>query len=266
MQEARVINGLMITFENMSGQMVNYSKSVIYFSLNTPPNVKEDIKQWSGIELMSTDDKQLGLNIIGGRQQLKPGMDLMSRTKARLFGWKARTLSHAGREVLIKSSLASLPINAMGSELLTNKVCTEIDDIRRNFWWGFKFGGRHCLLKRWKDFQRPAKVRDRDIKKMESMNKALIGKLIWRLMIESNSLWVIVMNAKSMKGRDLQDCDRKGRCSSTWRAILSIEEVIVKHLRWKAADGSHTYIWKHRWIQNFNFYLEPPSNSVDTQL
>ena len=42
-------------------------------------------------------------------------------------------MSHAGREVLIKSSLASLPIYAMGTKLLSKKVCLELDSFKEIF-------------------------------------------------------------------------------------------------------------------------------------
>jgi hypothetical protein len=53
----------------------------------------------------------------------------------RIEGWRAKTLSQAGRLVLIKSVAAALPSYAMSSFLLPISCCKELDKAfkKKNF-------------------------------------------------------------------------------------------------------------------------------------
>jgi hypothetical protein len=52
-------------------------------------------------------------------------------------GWRAKTLSQAGRLVLIKAIAAAVPSYAMSTFLLPKSFCRRLDQMFKNFWWGF---------------------------------------------------------------------------------------------------------------------------------
>jgi len=55
-------------------------------------------------------------------------------------------ISYAGREVLIKASVATVPSFAMGVGLLSKTICREMEDIMRNFYWDSTRGAHACFL------------------------------------------------------------------------------------------------------------------------
>jgi hypothetical protein len=55
----------------------------------------------------------------------------------KMEGWRAKTLSQAGRLVLIKVVAADIPSYAMSTFLLPKGLCKKLDQVFKNFWWGF---------------------------------------------------------------------------------------------------------------------------------
>jgi hypothetical protein len=55
----------------------------------------------------------------------------------KMEGWRAKTLSQAGRLVLIKAVAAAVPSYAMSTFLLPKGLCRKLDQVFKNFWWGF---------------------------------------------------------------------------------------------------------------------------------
>uniref|UniRef100_A0A803PQ46 Reverse transcriptase zinc-binding domain-containing protein n=1 Tax=Cannabis sativa TaxID=3483 RepID=A0A803PQ46_CANSA len=54
------------------------------------------------------------------------------------MGRKEKILSKAGRATLIKSVGLAMPVYAMQSTKLSNRLCSRIDGMMRDFWWGFE--------------------------------------------------------------------------------------------------------------------------------
>lgn len=66
----------------------------------------------------------------------------------KLQGWKNRLLNNAGREVLIKPVITSIPTCAMNVFQLPSTWCAEINTMISRFWWGARDGERKIHWKR----------------------------------------------------------------------------------------------------------------------
>jgi hypothetical protein len=71
----------------------------------------------------------LGLPILKGNSKKRAFQRIMDKVLSKIAGWKAKTLSQAGRLILIKSVAAALPSHAMSSFLLPKSLCSELDRI-----------------------------------------------------------------------------------------------------------------------------------------
>ena len=112
-------------------------------------------------------------------------------------GWRVKTLSQAGRLVLIKVVAATVPSYAMSTFLLPKSFCRMLDQMFKNFWWGFppeKF--RNLSFKSWNFLCSPKALGGLGIRLMEEVNLTLISKLGWKLLTQSNSLWVGQLQGK----------------------------------------------------------------------
>ena len=58
----------------------------------------------------------------------------------KINSWSSKSLSKAGREVLIKSVLQSIPTYFMSLFTLPVSLCDEIERMMNCFWWGHSGG------------------------------------------------------------------------------------------------------------------------------
>jgi hypothetical protein len=116
---------------------------------------------------------------------------LIDKVKSRIEGWRAKTLSQAGRLTLIESVAAALPSYAMSTFLLPSSFCIELDRIFKNFWWGFPaLKKKNLFLKAWDSLCMPKELGGLGLRKMKEVNLALITKLGWKLLTKFDSMWV----------------------------------------------------------------------------
>ena len=74
---------------------------------------------------------------------------ILDKLNVKLVGWKAKYLSLAGRKVLAKSVLESIPTHILQCTYILVKMCNKIDAIVRNFLWGFTRENRKMHLVGW---------------------------------------------------------------------------------------------------------------------
>ena len=60
----------------------------------------------------------------------------MERIWARMMGWKEKLLLQAGKEVMIKAIIQSIPAYSMSVFKLPTSLCKDIEAMIRKFWWG----------------------------------------------------------------------------------------------------------------------------------
>ena len=112
-------------------QVVNVSKSSIRFIKNSNPSKTDRISTIIPYSSNPSTSLYLGLPILMGNSKKRAFHGIIEKVQSRIEGWRAKTLSQAGRLVLIKSVATALPSYAMSSFLLPNSFCTELDRILR---------------------------------------------------------------------------------------------------------------------------------------
>jgi hypothetical protein len=101
-------------------------------------------------------------------------------------GWKAKSLSQTGRLTLVKAVAAALPSYAMSTFLLLKSICNKLDQMFKNFWWGFPLSkAKNRSLKSWDSLCVPKAAGGLVLRKMKDVNLALISKLGWKLVSNS---------------------------------------------------------------------------------
>lgn len=129
-------NNLLTTlsdFVAVSGQRIGPAKSFIWYSKTVPEMVQQVISGILGVPSDATSDMYLGAPI----QTNKAAFDfLIERVSGKLQVWKARLLSQAGRLMLIKSVLLSMPVYYMSTTMLPTSIINAINSLIRRFFWG----------------------------------------------------------------------------------------------------------------------------------
>jgi hypothetical protein len=125
--EAASFKGCLDKYCSRSGQSINSRKSSIRFNKNTKPSTTNSILSILSFNPNPTGSIYLGLPILMGRSKGDAFQSIIDSIQSKMEGWRARTLSQAGRSVLIKVVAAAMPSYAMSIFLLPKSLCRKLD-------------------------------------------------------------------------------------------------------------------------------------------
>uniref|UniRef100_A0A803NW25 Reverse transcriptase domain-containing protein n=1 Tax=Cannabis sativa TaxID=3483 RepID=A0A803NW25_CANSA len=94
---------LLHLFEMASGQKVSFSKSSIFFSVNTPTVLKTRICGILGMELTNENSTYLGLPCTMGRNKDAMLGFVKDKMQKHIQSWEGRLLPKVGHEILLKT-------------------------------------------------------------------------------------------------------------------------------------------------------------------
>lgn len=133
------MKNVLLLFQVITGLSINFSKSVIYHAY-------DDKSTRTGMKILGCQEGQLPFKYLGDwigvekKASLKWN-SMVDQVKVKLKGWKCNNLNMAGRMVLIRSSLDSIPIYWFSLHKIPKKIIKRIDGIRRNFFFGRNYRG-----------------------------------------------------------------------------------------------------------------------------
>ncbi|KAF7831607.1 putative RNA-directed DNA polymerase [Senna tora] len=163
-------------YGTLVGHQINYDKSFLVFKPNTPRVIKDRITHNLGVSVSTKIGKYLGTFVDNRLSDPQNYKALVERVNNILAGWKAKTLSQAGRLTLIKSVLQSLNIYQMSTLAVPKKYCQQMDVVCSNFFWGFR---GHKLAMHLLNRNRIFAPRDRGglgLRHTDQVNRALVTK------------------------------------------------------------------------------------------
>lgn len=236
------------TYEQASGQMVNYEKSALSFSPNVDEQAIEDIKRVFSVEVVKGHDLYLGLPTFSLRSKKIQFSYLRERICQKIQGWSSKFFSMGGREVLIKSILQAIPSYAMSCFRIPVGLCNEIEQTCAKFWWSGKSGEKGLHWVRWDGLCKPKCAGGMGFRKLNAFNKALLAKQIWSIIHNPNSLMAKVLKAKYFRNHDIMEVKMGTQASYVWRSLMWSRELIRKGLCWRVGDGKSISIKTDAWI------------------
>jgi hypothetical protein len=117
---------------------LNAAKTSLFFSKNTRAAFRDFISNTTGVTISTGFEKYLGLPALVGRSKRQTFASICGRVKAKLDGWKEKFLSQAGKEMLIKAVVQTLPTYCISVFRLPQFLCTTLNSFMSRFWWGHK--------------------------------------------------------------------------------------------------------------------------------
>jgi hypothetical protein len=202
-------------YEACSGQKVNMLKSSIFFRKGCPNNAKAELKDVIGIQCEALSERYLGLPTVVGRSKSGAFKHLPDRSRAKVSGMKGQGLSKAGKEVLIKLVLQSVPTYPMGCFKLSKSQCAELSSISSQFWWGDGSHKRKVHWISWEKMCAGKRSGGMGFRDFEDFNQALLAKQAWRLTTQPDSLCARVLRARYFPQTDFLSAKCPKRASYT---------------------------------------------------
>jgi hypothetical protein len=261
-KEASCIHSCLKKYCLWSGQSINNGKSSIKFSKNTNPTTAELILDILPFSSFPSRSLYLGLPILFGNSKHSAFLNIIDKVKTKVDGWRAKSLSQAGRLVLIKSVAAAIPSYAMSTFLLPNSICSQLDKVFKNFWWGFPPSkSRNLTLKSWDSICTPKSLGGLSLRKTREVNLALISKLGWKLLIGSDSPWVAQLSGKYLKSGSFLSPSSHSSPSWLWNGILKSKPIIALGACHRIHRFSALSVWNSSWIPTMPLF-SPQSNPL----
>ncbi|RVW47226.1 putative ribonuclease H protein [Vitis vinifera] len=171
------------------------------------------------------------------------------RVRRRLSLWKRQYISKGGRITLIKSTLASMPIYQMSIFRMPKSVAKRVEKTQRDFLWGGgNLEGKVHLVK-WNVVCTEKHKGGLGLRRIATLNRALLGKWIWRFACENDNLWKQVITTKYGQ----EDYGWRSKKASeavgvgVWKEIMKESEWYWENLAFLVGKGSKIKFWKDSW-------------------
>ncbi|XP_050217744.1 uncharacterized protein LOC126668597 [Mercurialis annua] len=215
-------------FAIVSGLRINFQKSSI-IGLNVP---KEDITSAASIlncKIETLSFTYLGLPISRRNLAVSQFNPIIQNFNSHLALWKGNLLSPAGRLIMIKSVMCSLPVYSMCSFVIPRSVISSMESFLRNFLWTGSGSSRGICKVAWKDI---------------CLSTCLGGFNVNRVSSNINSR------------NDLVD-PRNRNLLSHWRGVRklcvyneNIWSMFTSNISFRMGNGRDIIFWRDLWLPN----------------
>lgn len=123
------------TYVEATSQEINLTKFEVYFTRNMSHVAQEDLARILGVRLVLGTGKYLGLTSMIGRSKTTTFAYIKDRIWHKINSWRGRALSKAGKEVMTKFVLQSIPSYIMSIYVLPRTIISDIERMLNSFWW-----------------------------------------------------------------------------------------------------------------------------------
>ncbi|KAJ1256423.1 hypothetical protein BS78_K029100 [Paspalum vaginatum] len=223
--------------------MINKDNTAAMFSIDTPPDVRNQILTELNISHTTQTDRCLGLPIHIGRSKKKSFEYIKQKIWGRIQGWQERLLSKAGKEILIKAIAQAIPTFAMSCFDLTKGLCDELSSMIARYRWSQQDKTNKIHWIGWPKLTRSKNLGGLGFRDLHAFNMAMLARQGWRLLTMPDSLCAQVLQVKYYPDGNLLEAKPKARISYTWRSILKGLDLVKEGLIWRIGDGNNVNIW-----------------------
>lgn len=255
-RSCRSIQQLLHQFTSLTGLKMNNSKSSIYFSKWASRSFRNSVSGLLDFKEGRYPFKYLGTVLYEGRPRVRDFDFMLDKARQRLSGWRAGSLSQAGRVSLIQSIFQAIPVHNFMAGWVPLTILRKLEALNRSFVWQHgNSRGMHLLA--WERLTLPKSLGGLGLKKISCFSQA--GPAILKLLNRSDIPWVHLVIAKygfpiySPSGI----VEAGGRRSPFWKHCISCLKNLFGGFMKQLGDGCSTLILEDPWVFNTPLALKP---------
>lgn len=202
MGSVTLIKQALVEFGNCSGLKPNFTMCTVFFgSLNEQE--QKDILSILPFNKGHFPMRYLGVPLISKRLGLKDCKALIDKIKNKVNHWRNKSLTYAGRLLLISSVLESIQAYWCSVFLLPKEVIKSINIVLKNFLWSHNDMTKGKAKVAWKSVCKPKCKGGLGPKDLYIWNQAILVKQLWNIASKKDSLWVKWVTTVKLKDSSL---------------------------------------------------------------
>ncbi|KAJ9674776.1 hypothetical protein PVL29_023982 [Vitis rotundifolia] len=244
------LSWILAWFEVSSGFRINLAKSVL-IPIGEVVEVEEMAVEL-GCKVGSLPTVYLGLPLGAHHKATSMWDEVEERMRRRLAKWKRYYISKGERITLIKSTLASMPTYHLSLFRMPKSVAKRLERIQRDFLWGGGSLDKKVHLINWEVVCTHKEKGGLGIRRIDMLNKALLGKWVWRFAFEKDNLWKRVIGVKyGHEGSGWRTREARGTFGvGVWKEIMKEANWCWESIEFKVGKGTRVKFWTDQWCGN----------------
>jgi len=242
------------TYEEGSGQKLNFQKTAVFFSRNTSVGKRLEILNLSRLSEATRYDTYLGLPSLIGKSKMQAFNSINSRVEKKLSNWKVKFLSQARREILLKDVVQAITTYCMSVFLLPQTLCKDLNRMMQDFLWSHMAKSSKIRWMSWEKMGKAKSMGGLRFRDLSIFIKALLAKQLWRFQQNPDSLVAQIYKAKYFPRSTILEATIGNKPSYAWRSILATSELLREGLVWRVGNGLSIPIWGARWLPTPTFF------------
>eukprot|EP01018_Ginkgo_biloba_P012926 Gb_13551 [translate_table: standard] len=144
-------------------------------------------------------------------------------------------------------------------------IRSKIEKIQRTFLWAGLEGKKRLPLMTWDKVYLEKKAGGIGLRDLKDMNKALIGKLGWKLVTMESLMWTRILRAKYLGSlQEFLSQNPLPQGSVFWNNIQMCRELLSKVTRWKIGNGHNVDFWNDAWLEEVPLINHPLLSNIKT--
>jgi Reverse transcriptase (RNA-dependent DNA polymerase) len=253
-REAQALAEIMDLFGRLSGLRINNDKFIMWFSSCTGQQRRMAVLRQLPAGSPTDDTVYLGYPMPKGALQCKHYRKMSDQMQNKFGGWVMNLLSHAGRLTLIQSVLQTIPIYYMGAQVLPKTVIKQLEAIIRRFFWGKTNKTHYLAYTAWDRICTDKEDGGLGLRKLETLNKAMVLKAFWTLVNNPQHTWSQVCMVKYLRdeGSTFWTVVASPANSTLWQKIIQTREKILQNYTIKLGSGEDTRAVGAPWFSGWN--------------
>ncbi|KAJ4786479.1 RNA-directed DNA polymerase (reverse transcriptase)-related family protein [Rhynchospora pubera] len=242
---------IMEDFGVVSGLVINPAKSKLWLSKRCDEQIAGLVQHTFQAEEAEEEEKYLGALLSRRNSAKRTGLMLLEKMKTKLTGWRSNMLTHAGRLVLLKSVLLSLPVYYMSMENIPKGLIKQMESLIAKFFWGKTDQTRYMAFVAWRKICQPVERGGLGVRQLDIFGDALFLKMVWAMISSEDKIWVKVCRGKYYHNLGFWRATNVAGASSLWRHVVKKRDFFKYNVNWQLFDGKKVEVLSQPWYEGW---------------
>ncbi|XP_020683725.1 uncharacterized protein LOC110100530 [Dendrobium catenatum] len=242
---AKNLKNIVEDFCRWTGQKVNVNKSQMIFGKVVKYSIKKKIAKVLGFRFVK-EMKYLGVKIALNRVKMADFQEILCNVMDKLNAWSKKSLSLAGKLILIDSSLLSMPNYLVTHSMVPKRVLYVLEKLCRSFLWHKNEESKSMHYVAWKDICKPRCFGGLGVHSPLDRIGSLRSKLACNFIQKPQSLFNHVMVERY--GNDVMNGAQRKITSAAWKILVDGGKCLKMVVRWRIGKGDKVNVLNDTWI------------------